>query len=46
MVLEVLERNVTRGSAVFERGHTVVLSWCESARDVSTVGGCRVILVG
>jgi len=26
-VLEVLERNVKRGSPCYERGHTVVLSW-------------------
>ena len=35
MVLEVLERNVKRGSLCYERGHTAVLAWCESSRDVA-----------
>ena len=35
VVLEVLERNVKRGSLCYERGHTAVLAWCESSRDVA-----------
>ena len=35
MVLEVLERNVKRGSLCYEQGHTAVLAWCESSRDVA-----------
>ena len=35
VVLEVLENNVKRGSTCFESGHTVVLSWCESSRDIA-----------
>ncbi|GAB4823066.1 hypothetical protein N2152v2_010112 [Parachlorella kessleri] len=35
VVLEVLESNVKRGSAVYEKDHTVVLAWCESSYDLS-----------
>lgn len=35
VVLEVLENNVKRGSMCYERGHTVVLAWCESSRDIA-----------
>ncbi|KAL4421222.1 hypothetical protein ABPG75_010513 [Micractinium tetrahymenae] len=34
-VLEILERNVQRGSQCYEGGHTVVLAWCESSRDIA-----------
>jgi hypothetical protein len=35
VVLEVLESNVKRGSVCYERGHWVVLAWCESPRDIA-----------
>ncbi|GAB4820155.1 hypothetical protein N2152v2_007201 [Parachlorella kessleri] len=35
VVLEVLEGNVRKGSQVYEEGHIVVLSWCQSAYDLS-----------
>eukprot|EP00887_Chlorella_sp_A99_P004191 scaffold23.g4191.t1 len=35
VVLEVLERNVRQGSAVYEAGHVVVLSWCQSEQELS-----------
>ncbi|PRW57972.1 SAD1 UNC-84 domain 1- isoform A [Chlorella sorokiniana] len=35
VVLEVLEANVKRGSPCYESGHTVVLTWCESPRDIA-----------
>ena len=33
VVLEVLERRVSIGSPVYERGHIVVLGWLENQRD-------------
>ena len=35
VVLEVLERNVRQGSAVYESGHVVVLAWCTSEQGLS-----------
>ena len=35
VVLEVLESNVKRGSMCYESGHSVVLAWCESSRDIA-----------
>eukprot|EP00887_Chlorella_sp_A99_P007502 scaffold2.g7502.t1 len=35
VVLEVLEHNVKQGSAVYERGHTVVLAWGSSEQELS-----------
>lgn len=37
VVLEVLDSNVRQGSRVYEEGHMVVLTWCDSARDLSMV---------
>lgn len=39
-VLEVLEKNVERGSRCYEQGHSVVLAWCESSHDIAQVWGC------
>ena len=36
-MLEVLTVNVKVGSSVFEEGHTVLLSWCDSAGEVEQV---------
>eukprot|EP01025_Chloroclados_australasicus_P037823 TRINITY_DN38681_c0_g2_i3.p1 TRINITY_DN38681_c0_g2~~TRINITY_DN38681_c0_g2_i3.p1 ORF type:complete len:744 (+),score=121.86 TRINITY_DN38681_c0_g2_i3:179-2410(+) len=35
--MEFLEKNVQQGSLVYEKGHVLVLSWCNSPRDVEVV---------
>eukprot|EP00884_Botryococcus_braunii_P018197 jgi/Botrbrau1/5060/Bobra.37_1s0025.1 len=37
VVLEVLDRNVRKGSFVYENGHLLVLAWAENRRDEETV---------
>jgi hypothetical protein len=37
VVLEVLDRNVRKGSVVYESGHLLVLAWAENRRDEETV---------
>lgn len=37
VVLEVLDRNVRKGSVVYEEGHLLVLAWAENRRDEETV---------
>eukprot|EP00798_Chlamydomonas_sp_ICE-L_P003834 gene3834-13902_t len=37
VVLEVIDSNVKRGSTVYENGHTLVLGWCNSQRDVELI---------
>jgi len=37
VVLELLETNVNRGSAVYEVGHILVLGYCRSQRDLEAV---------
>ena len=36
-VLAILDRNVRRGSVVYEKGHIVILSWAVSSRDIEVI---------
>lgn len=37
VILEGLEANVRRGCRVAESGHTLILGWCHSQRDLEVV---------